>query len=542
MSIEFLGVVPTSELARLARGRAHSSQRDLIDSLERRELLNVINSLFSFSVLNDEGVRQLFFQFAEEQKILELASRMECDVSKSRYELSLELTTKAWGFGSKLVQEFKRLFKVPREYLPHRSSSAEAIDDLLVRESLTSLFDYQEEVLEKVHVFLSSDADKRALIQLPTGSGKTRTATESITKFISNNSDEDYLLVWMAHTEELCEQAVESFSKIWREYGPKDAKIGRFWGSYNAIKEIDDIDILVAGYQKIVRLEEESIEAFFGSRRVILIVDEAHKALAPTVKRFLLNVLEVNEQAKLIGLTATPGRSYWNESENKKLARLFNQNLITAESLGDEPISRLQERGILAEMAPITRMEYQNEMGFDLSIDDVGDFSTKTLSRLALDDARNDFIVEIIKKEIKLGHRVLVFCCNVEHSKLLAVRLAAERVNALSVDCTLRRKDRKNAIDSFKKGKVKVLTNFGILTTGYDDPTLETILITRPTQSIVLYSQMLGRGLRGKAMGGSNECRIIDISDSAASYGGADNIYDYFTSHWSSSSERPSSQ
>ena len=77
-----------------------------------------------------------------------------------------------------------------------------------------------------------------------------------------------------------------------------------------------------------------------------------------------------------------------------------------------------------------------------------------------------------------------------------------------------------------------MLTNFGILTTGYDDPTLETILITRPTQSIVLYSQMLGRGLRGKAMGGSNECRIIDISDSAASYGGADSIYEYFTGNW----------
>jgi len=107
MPLEFLDAIPSIELARLARGKAHSSQRDLIDSLERRELLNVINSLFSFSALNDEGVRQLFFQFADEQKILELASRMECDVSKSRYELSLELTTKAWGFGSKLVQELR---------------------------------------------------------------------------------------------------------------------------------------------------------------------------------------------------------------------------------------------------------------------------------------------------------------------------------------------------------------------------------------------------------------------------------------------------
>jgi len=532
MQLNFLEVIPKNELARLARGRAHLTQRELIDSLERVTLHNVLNSLFSFSVLNDEAVRQLFFQFAEEQKILELASRMECDITKSRYELSLELSTKTWGFGSKLVQEFKRLFKIPREYLPHRSSSAEAVDDLLIREALSPLFDYQEEVLEKVHTFLSSDDDKRALIQLPTGSGKTRTATEAITKFISNNPDEDYLLVWMAHTEELCEQAVESFSKTWREYGPKDAKIGRFWGAYNAIKEIDDIDILVAGYQKIVRLEQESIEAFFGTRKVILIVDEAHKALAPTVKRFLLKVLELNEHAKIIGLTATPGRSYWDESENKKLAKLFNQNLITADSLGDEPIAHLQERGILAEMAPITRIEYQNEMGVDFSFDDVGDFSAKTLNRLALDEARNDFIVEIINKEIKLGHRVLVFCCNVEHSKLLSVRLASEKVNSLSVDCTLRRKDRKSAIDSFKKGKVKVLTNFGILTTGYDDPTLETILITRPTQSIVLYSQMLGRGLRGKAMGGSNECRIIDISDSAASYGGADSIYEYFTRNW----------
>lgn len=530
--LEFLECIPKKDLADFVRSYSHVSQGKLIESLDAEELEGVVFALFTYSIFSNEQFRILFFCNANEDKVFELAFRLGKNAQGTRYKLAIELASFQWSFGSKIVQEVKRLFNIPREYLPHRSSTAEAIDDLLVRETLTSLFDYQEEVLEKVHNFLSSDEDKRALIQLPTGSGKTRTATESITKFISNNPDEDYLLVWMAHTEELCEQAVESFSKIWREHGPKDAKIGRFWGSYNAIKEIDDIDILVAGYQKIVRLEEDDIESFFGTRTVILIVDEAHKALAKTVKRFLLSVLEINELAKLIGLTATPGRSFSNDLENKKLAKLFNQNLITAESLGDEPISRLQERGILADMAPITRMEYQNEMGFDLSVDDVGDFSAKTLSRLALDEARNDFIVEIIKKEIKLGHRVLVFCCNVEHSKLLAVRLAAERVNALSVDCTLRRKDRKNAIDSFKRGKVKVLTNFGILTTGYDDPTLETILITRPTQSIVLYSQMLGRGLRGKAMGGSNECRIIDISDSAASYGGADSIYEYFTRNW----------
>mgnify|MGYP002526223809 CR=1 FL=1 len=63
----------------------------------------------------------------------------------------------------------------------------------------------------------------------------------------------------------------------------------------------------------------------------------------------------------------------------------------------------------------------------------------------------------------------------------------------------------------FKTGKNNIIINYGILTTGFDSPMIESLFITRPTQSIVLYSQMIGRGLRGPEVGGTKECIVVDV-------------------------------
>ncbi|MBQ2048552.1 MAG: hypothetical protein II487_06185, partial [Schwartzia sp.] len=94
--------------------------------------------------------------------------------------------------------------------------------------------------------------------------------------------------------------------------------------------------------------------------------------------------------------------------------------------------------------------------------------------------------------------------------------------------------DRENAISVFKdrESSVNILINYEVLTTGFDSTNIRCVFITRPTQSIVLYSQMLGRGLRGPMMGGNEECLLVDIKDNLGKYD-ADMAFGHFDSYWS---------
>jgi superfamily II DNA or RNA helicase len=149
-----------------------------------------------------------------------------------------------------------------------------------------------------------------------------------------------------------------------------------------------------------------------------------------------------------------------------------------------------------------------------------------------MNSVRNKIIVDVIEQEIKFKNPCLVFTCSVEHNVILASALNILGIATKFVDSNQRKTHRKAIIDDFKGGEFDVLLNFGVLTTGFDAPRIKTVIITRPTTSIVLYSQMVGRGLRGKKMGGNDICRIIDIKDNYLDFGAIENIYDYFDGYW----------
>ena len=91
---------------------------------------------------------------------------------------------------------------------------------------------------------------------------------------------------------------------------------------------------------------------------------------------------------------------------------------------------------------------------------------------------------------------------------------------------------RKKYISDFEQGKYDILINNAILTTGFDSPRIRCVFITRPTNSIVLYSQMLGRGLRGKKMGGNEECLLIDVIDNLNKFTDENFAFNYFSVYW----------
>jgi superfamily II DNA or RNA helicase len=127
----------------------------------------------------------------------------------------------------------------------------------------------------------------------------------------------------------------------------------------------------------------------------------------------------------------------------------------------------------------------------------------------------------------------IVFACSVKHGQLLASMLSLEGIpNALVIGDMLPN-DRVAAISSFKdrNNPINILINYEVLTTGFDATNIKCVFIARPTQSVVLYSQMLGRGLRGPQMGGNEECLLIDVKDNLEKFN-EKLAFSHFDNYW----------
>ena len=88
-----------------------------------------------------------------------------------------------------------------------------------------------------------------------------------------------------------------------------------------------------------------------------------------------------------------------------------------------------------------------------------------------------------------------------------------KEIKSASIDKNTTATSRRKYIENYKNGEIKVLFNYGVLTHGFDAPNTDIVIIARPTQSPILYSQMIGRGLRGPEVGGNEECILVDIKD-----------------------------
>ncbi len=535
---EFLEDIPDEELIKESKHKIKSSINIRDNFNSRQEILRILFAIFGYDILYETTIRRLLLTYCSEELFFELCDKYNFDKTRKRFDLSVELSTLPWRPGSKITKDFKRIFNIPRNYLPLKLKGQTKFEIINGKETLGELFDYQKEISENIHHFLKLDTLPSCLVQMPTGSGKTRTALESIVDYIKQQEENDSIKVlWVAHSEELLEQAIDTLKKIWSIYGSGEIGIGRLWGSYDSLEEIDEINFMFVGYMKLVSLQKNNTSYFSEiiNNFNLTIVDEAHKSASTLLSHTLKKIINTKTN-KIIGLTATPGRSSFDRSENIKLISLYSNNLITSNILGENPIKYLQDRGILSRLVPI---EVEAGISVDLSekelllIDKEQEIPTTILKKLANNKKRNDVLVSIIVNEVLEKRTVLVFCCSVDHSKKISVLLASKGVVSASVDYTMRTGARRHIVHDFKMGNIKVLLNYGIFSTGLDVPKLDTVVISRPTSSVVLYSQMIGRGIRGNMVGGTEECRLIDIRDNFLNYGDVDSVYQYFKDDWS---------
>lgn len=409
----------------------------------------------------------------------------------------------------------RKLFEFFKEEIPSEFIDAPKPDQEKVHPE-RGLFDYQRKALDEIKKILD-DGGHRCLLHMPTGSGKTRTAMRAVTALFENGAN---VIIWLAYSEELCEQAIEEFKEAWKSVGNRPIRISRFFGSHNSdileTTKNSGGDFIVAGLGKMHNARKDAVFLTTLADRVqLVVIDEAHQAVADTYKEILDRLIGNREETQLLGLSATPGRTWNMPGVDAELTNFFNRKKVTLDEPGG-PIKFLMEKGYIAKPAFIP-IKYKN----NLSESDIKQFnsdleiSKQVLDKLAEDTKRNIEIIGEIKKLIKKGHkRIIVFSANVVHAKTISLILANEcRTYFLHSGTSRSLRDR--IINDYKTDDdaPKIICNFGVLTTGFDAPRTSAAVIARPTKSLVLYSQMIGRAIRGPKVGGNKKCTILTITD-----------------------------
>ena len=380
------------------------------------------------------------------------------------------------------------------------------------------LFQHQRHAVSHVQKILASDR-KRVLLHMPTGSGKTRTAMNIIAEHL--RTTEPTLVIWLAYSEELCEQAIEEFTQAWANLGNRTLNISRFWSTHELDLHTAHDGFLVAGLGKVYNYGSQRIAslATLADRVSLVIVDEAHQAIAPTYRLVLDVLVEKKLATGLLGLSATPGRTWNDIDKDKELADFFQQQKVSLEIRGyDNPINYLVDEGYLAR-PEFSRLFYGS--GPELSQRDLLDIQThldipaRLLERVAMHEQRNLRIVQQIEEAVQFHRRLILFAASVTHAKLLAAILQARGIVSEAITAETPRSERHRIITGYRGSREEsvVLCNYGVLTAGFDAPQTSAAIIARPTKSLVLYSQMIGRALRGPLAGGNQEAEIITVVD-----------------------------
>ena len=411
---------------------------------------------------------------------------------------------------------------------------AKADVTLKITNCQATLHAFQERIRRKVVNLIFND-QKRFLIHMPTGSGKTRTAGEIIIDFIRLSSSKALLrdnmkILWIAQSSELCFQAYETIKWLLDLKGTQDVHLGHFYGTNTISKEIlDKPAIIFCSIQKLLLHYSKPIWQDIKKDNYLVVIDEAHRSVANKWVQALNHFVE-DSSVYLLGLTATPGIGIREADSSHLLSTYYQNNKVGITDSQyteiEKPIQYLVQRDFLAEIERID-IDSDTALSDQLGAPDGGEFkfSNKTLKELSVSYSRNSSIINIIRENSKANKKMLIFTCGVEHNRILQVLLAHHGIHSATIDA--KTENRNSLISEFKNGDLMVLLNFGVLTTGFDAPLTDVCVIARPIGSIVMYSQMVGRILRGPKNKGNKRNSLYTIRDNL-NHGDYDTLFNSF--------------
>lgn len=347
-----------------------------------------------------------------------------------------------------------------------------------------TLYEYQKEDLNTIFTYLDENKDNSNLLyQLPTGGGKTVVFSEIAKRYIQKTEKK---VIVLTHRIELSQQT----SKMLKGFGVKNKIIN------SEVKEWQDQDeymCFVAMVETLNnRLQEEKVEI---NNIGLVIIDEAHyNSFRKLFKYF--------EDSIILGVTATP------LSSNIKLPMKDNyKKLIVGES-----IESLINQKFLAKA---------NMYNYDVSLQSLklgisGDYTVKSSEELYGNHGMLNKLVSAYN-DIAKGTKTLIFNNGINTSRYVYEIFKKAGYNIRHLDNKNNAAERRDILQWFKETPDAILTSVSILTTGFDEPTVETIILNRATRSLTLYFQMIGRGSR--YLPHKEEFNVIDMGNNVARFG-----------------------
>lgn len=358
---------------------------------------------------------------------------------------------------------------------------------------------YQQEAVTAWWSYFNSHSGN-PLIVMPTGSGKSP-VLGMLTKDILTQYPRQRILI-LTHVKELVEQDAKAITRHW-PHAPVSiysSSVGR--------KDLSG-RIVVASIQSIINNLEEA------GKFNLIFIDEAH--LVPeksetTYRKVIAHFKEVNPKVKVTGLTATPYRLAGGHLLDCGIFTDICYDLTTPDSF-----TRLVNEGFLSRLVNkkvLTKID-TSKVGTRM-----GDYIPSELEA-AVNQA--DITGAAIREMMYYGsdrHHILVFAVSVDHAYEVADEFEIRGWKTVVIHGGLSKKEREHLLDEFTSGRARVCVNVNVLTTGFDYPEIDMLGILRPSTSVALWVQILGRGLRTAP--GKENCLVMDFTSNTIDLGPID--------------------
>ena len=429
--------------------------------LTRQRLIKMIDSVHGTNILKNKEVRMDLLLSMEPKDIFGI--RDNCLKGKEQKEknpvlLAEIIARKTWGKNHLSIYLLK-LWNVDDKIFDKDDLDVQVINQVEAGDRFYELLDYQYYIKQRVLCILNSGTLlERLLIHMPTGTGKTKTTMHIIVNYIEFTMQKKGLVIWVAHTTELLQQAYETFVNVWNHLGDGTVTIYKIWGKNNLEDVTKPLDgIAFCGLSKLMSIAEKNpdlIKRLETDCRLI-VFDEAHKAAATETRKVIERLMrkkEGMENRALIGLSATPGRTTNASFDNNLLSYMFGGKLIdinidilnqinmgtlkALNTIAEENIIKyFQQRKILSKLK-VEKLTYKTEftdaeleiLCTDLAVMGYEDFTNKQLKILAANKNRNLALMIKLRELYILKIPTIVFACSVDHARMLSAMLTLEEI------------------------------------------------------------------------------------------------------------------
>ena len=362
------------------------------------------------------------------------------------------------------------------------------------------LRDYQREAVDGLYNYWASKAGDNPLIVAPTGSGKTAILAQIIKDAMSYP---DTRVLVVTHVKELLEQGANGLLKLYPEAD---------YGIYSAglKQKVLNKPITFAGIQSVWERAYDMVPA-----PDLVLIDEAHllpKNTETRYNRFIADLKICNPDVKVVGLTATPYRldtGYLHKGKGAIFDGIAH----------DIPISLLMDQGYLS---PVISKGGIKQIDLTGVCKRGGEFIESELATAASDPELIESTVKEVVTLAKDRKSWLVFSSGVNHAHLLADEFDRHGIDAGVVTGSDSSSVRGKTIADFKSGKLQCLINVNVLTTGFDYPGVDCIVMCRSTMSCGLYIQCIGRGTR--VAEGKENTLVLDYGSNVERHGLLDQV------------------